>query len=181
MAGELQAQVHQVVEGGGVDLAGDDRDDRGVAGHRPGGPAVQPGGAVAAGLRGGGAAGGPPDGHLADPLLLQHRPVIQGPQLGQGDVRPHLHRLPGPLREQPARDQAAHRVFKRIVKPLLPGPGVLRPIGADSDSSTAVTTAAHSGVDHQMTPATANVVSTRSLRSSKASSGSSSSSVRERA
>jgi hypothetical protein len=111
VAGELDTQAHQVIQGGGVDLAGDDRDDGGVAGHGPGGLAVQPGGAVAAGLGGGGAAGGPPDGHLADPLVLQDRPVIQGPQLGQGDVAPQLHRLPGPLRQQAAGDQAAHALI----------------------------------------------------------------------
>jgi len=71
VAGVLQAQGHQVIEGGGVDLTGDHRDDRGVASYRPGGFAVQPGGAVAAGLRGSRPAGGPPDGHLADPLGLQ--------------------------------------------------------------------------------------------------------------
>jgi hypothetical protein len=40
VAGELQAQAHQVIQGGGVDLAGDHRDDRGVTGHRRDGPAV---------------------------------------------------------------------------------------------------------------------------------------------
>src|SRR5580692_10251109 len=50
VAGELQAQVEEVIEGGGVDLTGHDRDDGGVAGRRGGGFAVQPGGAVAAGL-----------------------------------------------------------------------------------------------------------------------------------
>ena len=73
---------------------------------------------------------------LADPLILQGRPVIEGAQLGQGDVSPHLHRLARPLGEQAGRDQAAHRVFKRIVVPLLPAPGVLRPIGADSAATT---------------------------------------------
>ena len=77
-------KAHQLIQGAGVDLAGDHRDDGGVAGHGAGGLAVQPGGAVAAGLGGSRAAGGPPDGHLADPLLLQHRPVVQGAQLGQG-------------------------------------------------------------------------------------------------
>ena len=73
-----------------------------------------------AGLRGGGAASGPPDGHLADPLLLRDRPVIQGAQLGQGDVRPDFDRLPGPLRQQAAGHQAAHRILQRVVMALLP-------------------------------------------------------------
>ena len=51
----------------------------------------------------------------SDPLLLQNRPVIHSPQLSQGDVGPHLYRLPGPLRDQTRGDQAAHRVFQRVV------------------------------------------------------------------
>ena len=58
---------------------------------------------------------------------------------------------------------------------LLLCPGVLRPAGADRDSSTAVTTAAHSGVKSpEITPAPWNVVSTVTLRSSNVSSGRSS-------
>jgi hypothetical protein len=72
VAGELQAQADQVIQGARVDLASDDRDDGGVAGDPADRLAVQPGCAVAASYRGGGAAGGPPDGHLADPLLGQH-------------------------------------------------------------------------------------------------------------
>src|SRR5579859_2017574 len=53
VAGQLQAQSDQVIEDGGVDVAGDDRGDRGVAGDRAGGVAVQPRAAVAAGAAGG--------------------------------------------------------------------------------------------------------------------------------
>jgi hypothetical protein len=107
VAGELQAQVHQVIQGGGVDLAGDHRDESGVARYGAGGPAVQPRGAVAAGLRGDGAVGSPPDDHLPDPLILQDRSVVQGAQLGQGHMRPDFDRLASPLGEQTAGDQAA--------------------------------------------------------------------------
>ena len=72
---------------------------------RPRRTAVQPGGAVAAGFRGGGAAGGPPDGHLADPLVLQDRPVIRAPAR-PGRRAPRPYRLPGPLRQQARGDQA---------------------------------------------------------------------------
>jgi hypothetical protein len=37
-------------------------------------------------------------------------------------VRPHLHRLPGPLGQDTGRDQPAHRLLERIVIPLLLGP-----------------------------------------------------------
>ena len=45
---ELDAEPDQVLQGGGVDLAGHERGHRGVAGHGPGGVAVQPRAAVAA-------------------------------------------------------------------------------------------------------------------------------------
>ena len=109
VACQLQAERDEVVQDAGVDVAGDDRGDRGVAGQGAGGVAVQPGAAVAAGPVGGfGAAGRPADPHLGDPLGLQHRPVIQSAQLGQRDVRPHLDRLPGAFGEQAAGGQPAH-------------------------------------------------------------------------
>ena len=40
-------------------------------------------------------------------------------------MRPHLDRLPGPLGQQPAGHQAAHRFLQAVVVALLPGPGVL--------------------------------------------------------
>ena len=59
--------------------------------------------------------------------------------------------------------------------PLLPVRVSSAPAGPASASSTAVTMAAHSGVrSPAITPAPANVVSTRSRRSSKAGPGSSS-------
>ena len=86
---------------------------------------------------------------------------------------PGLDRLPGPLRQQVRSDQPPHRLGQPVVITLHPGPGVLSaPAGADNDSSTAVTTSAHSGLrSPEMTPAPSNVVSTRSDRSSNLSSG----------
>ena len=80
-----------------------------------------------------------------------------------------FHRLPGPLGQQPGGDQPLHRLLQRVVVPL----GLLRvssaPAGADSASSTAVTTAAHSGVrSPDSTPAPSNVVSSLTDRSSNA-------------
>ena len=108
--GQFDAQPDQVIEHAGVDVAGDDRGDDRVARHGPGGRAVQPGAAVPAALGGSGPAGGPPGGHLPDPLPGQHRPVIHRPQLGQRHVGPDLDRLPGPLGQQPGGHQAAHAV-----------------------------------------------------------------------
>ena len=56
---ELGAQPDQVIQGGGVDVAGDDGGEGRVAGERAGGVAVQPRPAVAAAHRGGGPARGP--------------------------------------------------------------------------------------------------------------------------
>jgi hypothetical protein len=50
------AQRDQVLDRGRVDVAGDHRDDHRVAGHLPGGVAVEPGAAVPGGDRVGGAA-----------------------------------------------------------------------------------------------------------------------------
>ena len=72
---KLDAQRDQVLDRGGVDVAGDHRDDHRVAGHLPGGVAVQPGAAVPGADRVGGAVGGPPGPVLGDPLVLQD-PVL---------------------------------------------------------------------------------------------------------
>jgi hypothetical protein len=107
--GQLEAEPDQVIQRAQVHLAGDDGGDGRVAGGGPGGVAVQPGTAVAAGAVGGcGAAGSPPDPQFGDPLDLQPRPLLGRPQLGQRDVHPHLHRLPSPLRQQVTSGQAAH-------------------------------------------------------------------------
>ncbi len=87
--GQLQAQRHQVIQHAEVQVAGDDRGDRRIAGDAAGGVAVQPGPAVPAGAAGyRGTAGGPPDPRLGDPLGFQHRPGIHRAQLGQRDMRP---------------------------------------------------------------------------------------------
>ena len=64
---------------------------------------------------------------LRGPLLLQGRAAVQREQVGQGDVRPDLDRLPGPLGQQARRDQPPHGLLERVVVPLLPGPVVFRP------------------------------------------------------
>ncbi len=70
---------------------------------------------------------GPLRADLRGPLLLQGRAAVQPEQVRQGDVRPDLDRLPGPLRQQARRDQAAHRLLESVVIPLLLRPVVLRP------------------------------------------------------
>jgi hypothetical protein len=102
-ADELDAEPDQVVEGGGVDVAGDDRDEDGVAADRLGGAALQPGAAVAAGHRRRGAVRRPPGGRRGDPLALQRRPAVQRAQLAQRHVHEGLDRVPGPVRQQIAR------------------------------------------------------------------------------
>ena len=83
-------------------------------------------------------------------------------------MRPHPHRLPGPLREQAGGDQAAHRVLQRVVIPLVLGPGVLRPrwrgqrVQYRGDDRRALRRQIP-----EITPAPPNVVSTRTWRSSK--------------
>ena len=110
-----------------VDVAGHDRGHRRVAGDGPGGVAVQPGPAVAAGLGRERPAGGPPLPDLRGPLVLQRRVGVEQQQVGQRDVHPRLHRLPGPLRQQPGRQQPLHRLGQRVVVPLLPGPVIVFP------------------------------------------------------
>ena len=100
---------------------------------------------------------------LRGPLLLQRRAAVQQEQVRQGDVRPDLHRLPGPLRQQVGRDQAAHRLGQRVVVPLLLGPVIVRSRpGRTARPAPCATTAAHSGVRSPViTPAPWNVVSSR--------------------
>ena len=63
----------------------------------------------------------------AGPLPLQGGAAVELEQVGQGDVRPHLDRLPGPLGQQPGRDQPAHRLLEGVVVALLLRAGVLGP------------------------------------------------------
>ena len=96
---------------------------------------------------------------------------------------PGLDRLPGPLRQQPGCDQAAHGLLEGVVVPLLLRPVVLAPGEAVSWSSTVPTVLTHSGVRSPwMIPAPWNVVWTFTDRSSKSWPGSwSGSSGRHRA
>ena len=59
----------------------------------------------------GGAVRGPLGADLRGPLLLQRGAAVQPEQVSQGDMRPDLDRLTGPLRQQARRDQAAHRLW----------------------------------------------------------------------
>ena len=71
-----------------------------------------------AALGGFGAVPGPLGADLRGPLLLQGRAAVQPEQVRQRDMRPHLDRLPGPLRQQARSDQAAQRLQQRVVVPL---------------------------------------------------------------
>jgi hypothetical protein len=122
VAGEFQAQADQIVQDGGVHVAGHDGGDGGVAGEGVGGVAVEPGGAVAAGDRGGGAGGGPAGPDPFGPGLLQFGAGVQGQQVGQGDVRDDLGGLPGPGRDQAGGDQPVHRLGEGVVVALGVGP-----------------------------------------------------------
>ena len=51
---------------------------------------------------------GPRGPHPPGPLPDQGRAAVHGQQLGQRDVHPHLHRLPGPLRQHARGRQPAH-------------------------------------------------------------------------
>ena len=115
---EFGAQPDQVLQHGRVDVAGDDRGHGRVTGDRLGGIAVQPRPAVPAALGGFGAVPGPGGADLGGPFLLQGGAAVQPQQVGQGHVRPHLDRLPGPLGQQARRDQAPHRLLQRVVIPL---------------------------------------------------------------
>jgi hypothetical protein len=68
---QFDAEPDQVLQGVHVDIAGDDRRHRGVAGDRLGGVAVQPRAVAGAGLGGVRAARGPPGPNPLGPLVLQ--------------------------------------------------------------------------------------------------------------
>ena len=125
--GELEAQGYQVVEDGGGSLAGDERGDGRIAGHGAGAVAVQPGAAGPAALGRAGAGGGPLAPDPLGPLVLEPGIGVHKPQVGQRHQGERLHRLPGPLRQQPARQQASHRVCETVVVPLLPSPVITGP------------------------------------------------------
>ena len=99
---QLHAEPNQVLQRVDVDVAGHDRRHRRVARDRRGGVPVQPRPVGRAGLGGVRAAGGPPRPDPLRPFLLQRGVAVEQDQVGQGDVRPGLDRLPGPLRQQPA-------------------------------------------------------------------------------
>ena len=124
---ELDAEPDQILQRVHVDVAGDDRGHRRVAGDRRGGVPVQPRAVGRAGLGGVRAARGPPRPDLPGPLVLQGGVAVEQHQVGQGDVRPGLDRLPGPLRQQVRRGQPAHRLGQRVVVPLPLGPVVFFP------------------------------------------------------
>ena len=124
---QFHAEPDQVVQRVHVDVAGHDRGHRGVARDRRGGVAVQPRAVVRAGLGGVRAAGGPPRPHPPGPFLLQGGVGVEQEQVGQRDVRPGLDRLPGPLRQQAAGGQPAHRLRQRVVVPLALRPVILVP------------------------------------------------------
>ena len=170
---QFHAQPHQVLQRVHVDVAGHDRGHRRVTRDRRGGVAVQPRPVGRAGLGRGRAAGGPPRPDPLGPLLLQGGVGVEQEQVGQGDVRPGLDRLPGPLRQQPGRGQSAHRLGQRVVVPLPLGPVVVLAAGADSASSTAATAAAHSAVRSPCrTPAPPMVVASFTSRSANSRPGS---------
>lgn len=79
-----------------------------VARDRLGSVAVQPGPAVAPAFCGGGAVGRPLGADLGGPLFLQGGAAVQTEQVSQGNMSPHLDRLPSPLRQQVTSDQPAH-------------------------------------------------------------------------
>ena len=102
---------------------------------------------LAAGLGRGRAVRGPPLPDLRGPLLLQRRVAVQQQQVGQRDVHPDLHRLPGPLRQQVRGDQPPHRLGR--ARRGTAGPVVRSSsssAGAPARPAPAPTTSAHSGV-----------------------------------
>jgi hypothetical protein len=102
------AQPDQVFQRAQVDVAGDHRGGRGVAGEPGRGVAVEPGGPVAAGHRGGGAGRGPLRADPGRPLLQQRRAALHQHQAGQGHVDQGPDRLARPLGQQARGQQAAH-------------------------------------------------------------------------
>ena len=69
---------------------------------------------------------GPPGARPGSPLLKQRGAAVEQEEVGEGDVRPGLDRLPGPLGQQPGGDQPLHGLVQRIVVPLGVTAGVLR-------------------------------------------------------
>ena len=65
--------------------------------------------------------------HRGDPLFDQGRAAVHFEELGQRDVHPDLHGLPGPLRQQVRSQEPPHGFLQRVVVALLMRPGVLRP------------------------------------------------------
>ena len=124
---EFGAQPDQVLQRAQVDIPGDHRGGRGVAGERRRGLAVEPGGPVAAGDRGGGAGRGPLRADPGRPLLQQRRAAVDQHQVGQRDVHQGPDRLAGPLGQQARGQQPPHRLQQRVVVPLGVAAGVLRP------------------------------------------------------
>ena len=116
-----RAQADQHLDCAGVEIAGNYGDEHRVAGHGPGGVAVQPGAAVAGADRRGGAVRGPPGPVLGDPLVLEDGVLVQVEQLGEVDVHQRLDRLPGPLGQEIRGQQAPHGLFQRVVAALRVG------------------------------------------------------------
>jgi hypothetical protein len=108
--GAVPGQEHgrQAVEGGPVHVAGDDRDDRGVAG-----------GSLAGGGIGGRA------GQPARPGAFGRSRARHAPQLGQRHVDVELGWLAGPAGHHAGGDQAPARLFQRVMAALAGGAGVL--------------------------------------------------------
>jgi len=53
--------------------------------------------------------------------------AVEHHQVRQRDVHPRLHRLPGPLRQQPGRQEPLHGLLQPVVEPLRLAAGILRP------------------------------------------------------
>ena len=121
------AEVDQVLDRAGVQVAGDHRDDHRVAGDPAGRVPVQPGAAVPGGHRRGGPLRGPPGPVLDDPPLLQDRITVQGAQVRERHVHQGLDRLPGPFGQQVRGQQPAHRFFQGVVVALRAGPQIPAP------------------------------------------------------
>jgi hypothetical protein len=111
---QFHAQPDQVFQRVHVDVAGHDGSHGRVAGDRLGGVAIQPGTAVPTAFGRGGAVPGPPGTHMRRPLLLQRRAAVQPKQVGQRDMRPHFHRLPGPLGQDTGGDQPTHALVQKL-------------------------------------------------------------------
>jgi hypothetical protein len=117
------ADADQLIDRTGVEADGDDRDQHRVTRDPAGRVPFQPGPAITRAHRRRGAARSPPGPVICDPLILQRRIGVQLTQLRERHMDQALNRLPGPLRQQPRRQQPPHR-FQRIVVTLLPGPQI---------------------------------------------------------